>query len=88
MKSLYLSPRQVEVCCLVAAGYSYDGVARELKIKPKTVEFHMENAASRLLPFVPHLRGCSPRRVIQGYYVEFAGVAAFQQRRKERREAA
>lgn len=82
MSELHLSPRQIEVCALIAAGYSYGGVAKELGISAKTVEFHMKEAATRLRKVCPWLQG-TPRRIIQGYYVEFAGVQAFHMRRQK-----
>lgn len=81
MSELDLSPRQIEVCALVAAGASPKEVGKELKVSTRTVRFHMEEAAKRLQPFIPHITG-SPRRIICGYYVEYAGVVAFQKRRK------
>lgn len=86
MTELQLSPRQIEVCVLIAAGESDKRVARELGISARTVRQHMNDAAARIRQHMPALQG-SPRKIILGYYVEYAGVAAFQ-RRREIREAA
>lgn len=80
MTDLTLSPRQVECCVLVAAGYTDKGIAKELGIGPRTVEQHLNDAARRIRKHMPSIRGTRPRHVIFAYYVEFAGVAAFQRR--------
>lgn len=43
-----LTPREVEVARLVAAGRSYKGIARELGISVRTVEAHVLSAAAKL----------------------------------------
>lgn len=43
-----LTPREIEVARMVAAGRSYKGIARELQISVQTVQSHVLNAASKL----------------------------------------
>lgn len=81
MTTLQLSPRQIEVCIHVAAGESDKWIAKEVGCSIRTVRQHMEDAADRIRRAMPMLSG-SPRKVILGYYVAFAGVAAFEQRRR------
>lgn len=88
MKNFTLSERQVEVCCLIASGCSDKEVAKELSISTYTVRHHLEIAAKRILDACPELYlSGDPRRVVLGYYVEYAGVAAFHRRRAEKKAA-
>lgn len=43
-----LTPRQIEILCLVASGQSTKEVARALAISPKTVEFHRAQLMERI----------------------------------------
>lgn len=43
-----LTPREREVCALVAEGVSPQKVAVRLKIAPKTVYAHLHNAADKI----------------------------------------
>lgn len=43
-----LTPREVEVARLVAAGRSYKAIAAELEISVPTVQSHVLNAAEKL----------------------------------------
>jgi hypothetical protein len=79
----HLSERQVEVCCLVAAGESDKAIAKDRTISVAAVRFHMKEAARRLRFGMPHLSG-SPRQIILGYYAAVYGVAAFEERRRSR----
>ncbi|PRX51365.1 regulatory LuxR family protein [Prauserella shujinwangii] len=42
-----LSPRQVQILTLVAAGLSNKEIARKLRISPKTVESHLQRLYDR-----------------------------------------
>lgn len=43
-----LTPREIEVARMVAAGRSYKGIAIDLSISARTVETHVLNAANKL----------------------------------------
>lgn len=43
-----LTPRQIEIARMVAAGRSYKAIARALGITVDTVNFHVQEAADRL----------------------------------------
>lgn len=43
-----LTPREVEIARLVAAGRSTKGIATDLRISVRTVEVHIANAARKL----------------------------------------
>lgn len=75
-----LSPQQVRVCVLTAAGETDAAIGRTLGISHRTVQMYQERASRRLLdacPWIPHR---TPKKVIRTYYVAFAGVAAFVKR--------
>ena len=38
-----LSPREIQVAALVCSGYTNDGIATELKVKPGTVKTHIRS---------------------------------------------
>jgi hypothetical protein len=87
--NLNLSPRQVEVCCLVAAGASDKEVRETLKISSHTVRHHLEQAAKRIKHGAPQAcpPSADPRRVIQGFYVYCYGLAEFQARLRAKKAA-
>lgn len=87
MTPLQLSPRQIEVCCLVAAGETDKAIGKELGCSSRTVQAHMEEAARRLRDADPTLPTGRARRVILAYYVACYGVAAFQRRLDQRKAA-
>lgn len=79
----WLSPREIEVCALVASGESDGWIAKELEIGSRTVQTHMSAAAAKIHRANPHLKG-SARKIIHGYYVMYAGMIAFEIRRRAR----
>lgn len=88
MSALRLPPSLLEVCILVVARddegrfYSDKGIARELGIKPNTVETYMERAAAAIRIAYPHLgRGASPRRTIHQWYWQCRHEAMSRDRR-------
>ena len=38
-----LSPREIQIAVLVCSGYTNDGIANELKVKPGTVKTHLRS---------------------------------------------
>jgi FixJ family two-component response regulator len=43
-----LTPREQQVAALVAKGYAVKRIAAELRISPKTVDAHIQQAAQRI----------------------------------------
>lgn len=87
MKPLHLSPRQVEVCGLVANGDSDKQIARALHCSSRTVQAHMATAAARILRARGWTMDRSPRKVILRYYVECAEYVASEMRTPTRMAA-
>ena len=49
MKTLAsLTPREIEILQLVVAGYTNKGIAAEMYISEKTVEFHLDNIYTKV----------------------------------------
>ena len=49
MKTLgSLTPREMEILQLVVAGYTNKGIAAEMYISEKTVEFHLDNIYTKV----------------------------------------
>lgn len=49
MKTLAnLTPRETEILQLVVAGYTNKGIAAEMFISEKTVEFHLDNIYTKI----------------------------------------
>ena len=49
MKTLAsLTPREMEILQLVVAGYTNKGIAAEMYISEKTVEFHLDNIYTKI----------------------------------------
>lgn len=49
MKTLAsLTPREIEILQLLVAGYSNKGIAAEMYISEKTVEFHLDNIYTKV----------------------------------------
>ena len=49
MKTLgSLTPREIEILQLVVAGYTNKGIAAEMYISEKTVEFHLDNIYTKV----------------------------------------
>ena len=49
MKTLAsLTPREMEILQLVVAGYTNKGIAAEMYISEKTVEFHLDNIYTKV----------------------------------------
>lgn len=53
-----LTPRQAQVCTLVAQGKSYKRVARELGISVETVDRHARDAAAKIPALGPPRTRC------------------------------
>jgi FixJ family two-component response regulator len=73
--SLHLSPRQVEVCILIAGGESEKGTARELGITRETVKMHLRAGSLRIVVFMPWLKGKQHRQVVRDWYRECVRLA-------------
>ena len=79
---LQLSRRQVQVCILLAAGYSDKGIARELHISANCVKRHLKLACAKIRASFPHLvvPGCGRRETVQTWYKECRFQAYFSKR--------
>jgi FixJ family two-component response regulator len=84
---LHLSPRQIDVCGLVANGDSDKTIARTLHLSARTVQAHMMVAAQRIARSQGWTVDRSPRKVILRYYVECAEFVAAEMRANQRRAA-
>lgn len=85
--ALHLSPRQVEVCGLVANGDSDKVIARALHCSARTVQAHMGTAARRIARSQGWELDRSARKIILRYYVQCAAFVAAEMRANERRAA-
>lgn len=67
---LHLSPREIEICALLADGESYKCAGKTLGIRERTARFHADNAARRILKAFPLLSRTDngPRKVILRWY--------------------
>lgn len=73
-RELHLPPRQVEVCCLVAANHSDKVIGCELGISTETVRFHLKLSAKAITQYDRSLSG-TPREVIMAWYRECRRLA-------------
>ena len=66
MQAVELTPRQEEVCVLVALGMSNKAIAREIGLSVYTVEVHLSNISQRLPGF-----GSPRQKIIRLYTAPF-----------------